>query len=556
MTARLGRPLAIVCFGVVFYANNVNNFFVWNDWPLIVENFLVKDWRHLPEILTSAFWKPLTAEPLQSYRPLVFITFAVDFSLWGLQPIGYHLTNTALHIVNSLLVYRLLGFYLRPTAAWLGALVFVTHPVHVEAVTYISNRAELLAALLALAGIVLFLEAARRGSKTIHILSLPCFFLAFAARESAVFILLWLLAADGVLFGFGSAGGWPARFARYLPVLGVVALWFMLRSVFVGTGVVGVAAEESQWISPVLRTLNAIPLSVSLLVFPVKLQFGHFLTATTDVRNLLAAFLLLAAAGWGLQKARQDKTRGLAFSLSWLFVGLSPVIAAASSGSPLLESGLYLPSMGACAFLGYGLEWVENRGGSRLHIWIGLLIAVIFGASTFHRNRDWKDDLQISLVTWRSAANDPLALQLLANAQFRRGRTDEAEALFQKAIALKPGDPRLHEGLGRLYSFLRKDDSALVHYQRMDAFSPGDPYPDWRLGRFHARRGNFPEAERHFIEARKLFPYSSEIRNELARAYYLQGKMKEAEVELETALKIWPSSPALQFNLEQIRRGR
>ena len=81
--------LVVCCFAALFYLNSFNNFFVWNDWPLIIENFLVHDWSNLPEIFTSAFWKPLIGEPSQIYRPVVLLSFMADYALWHLNPWGY-----------------------------------------------------------------------------------------------------------------------------------------------------------------------------------------------------------------------------------------------------------------------------------------------------------------------------------------------------------------------------------------------------------------------------------------------------------------------------------
>ena len=79
MRERLFHLLLIACFAVLFYVNSFGNFFVWNDWTLIIENVLVRDWTNLPEIFTSAFWKPLIGEPSQVYRPLVSVSFMADF---------------------------------------------------------------------------------------------------------------------------------------------------------------------------------------------------------------------------------------------------------------------------------------------------------------------------------------------------------------------------------------------------------------------------------------------------------------------------------------------
>jgi len=108
MREKLIHILVIVGFGALFYVNSFGNFFVWNDWTLIIQNFLITDWRNLPEIFTSGFWKPLLGEPFQVYRPLVSLSLMADFALWRLDPFGYHLTNTALHVLNSVLAYLLM----------------------------------------------------------------------------------------------------------------------------------------------------------------------------------------------------------------------------------------------------------------------------------------------------------------------------------------------------------------------------------------------------------------------------------------------------------------
>src|SRR3990172_4772892 len=111
MREKLIHILLIACFAALFYINSFGNFFVWNDWTLIIENVLVRDWTNLPEIFTSAFWKPLIGEPSQIYRPLVSVSFMTDFALWRLQPWGYHLTNVSFHVANSILAYFLMRVY-------------------------------------------------------------------------------------------------------------------------------------------------------------------------------------------------------------------------------------------------------------------------------------------------------------------------------------------------------------------------------------------------------------------------------------------------------------
>jgi len=196
MREKLIHILVVAAFGALFYVNSFGNFFVWNDWTLIIENYLVKDWSNLPEIFTSVFWKPLVGEPFRIYRPLVSLSFMADFSLWVLNPWGYHLTNVTLHVANSILTYFLMRVYVFPATALMASVLFAVHPIHTESVTYISGRGDLLMAFFLLSGVIVFLKSERYRSWPLYIASLPLFFLALLAKETAVIVPLLLIAAD------------------------------------------------------------------------------------------------------------------------------------------------------------------------------------------------------------------------------------------------------------------------------------------------------------------------------------------------------------------------
>ncbi|TAK08083.1 hypothetical protein EPO44_03070, partial [bacterium] len=215
MREKLLHIFLIVCFATLFYTNSFANFFVWNDWTLIIENFLIKDWRNLPEIFTSAFWKPLVGEPSQIYRPLLSLSFMADFAVWGLNPWGYHLTNTLFHILNSILIYFLARVYVPAIPALMATLLFAVHPIHTEAVTYISGRGELIMTFFLLSGVLVFLKSEKRTSWLFYLVSLPLFFFALLTKETAVIFPLLLLAADGTAFPSSWQSDPSRRLARH-----------------------------------------------------------------------------------------------------------------------------------------------------------------------------------------------------------------------------------------------------------------------------------------------------------------------------------------------------
>lgn len=554
MRERLVHLLVIVTFGTIFYINSFGNFFVWNDWTLIIENFLIKDWWNLPEIFTSAFWKPLLGEPAQVYRPVFFLSFITDFSLWRLNPWGYHLTNTLLHVLNSVLVYFLMRRYVTPSTALIGSVLFAAHPIHTEAVTYISGRTDLLVSFFLLSGVLLFLQGEKRGSKLLYLSSLPLFFLSLLSKETAVIFPLLLVVAHLTAYPSSLRRNRLRWIALHIGSLATLGLYLILRQYFVGITLSTYALASPDFVPYLLLVLKAIPLYLGLLLFPFNLHFIHrvdLYTSLLDIQ-LVLAILLLMGTGWGLRRALRSDNQAVVFAVLWFFIGLLPLVYLTGLGLPLLEGWIYLPSLGFFLLVALALSKLQFWTRSRIHIWLTLLIAVLLGSLTFKRNWDWKDEMRISLHTIEASADDPLALRLRGDAYVRRGKTPEAEKLFQKGLLYAPDDPRLNESLGWLFGFMGRDSDALTHYHRIIDLTPKEPYPYWLIGRYYRRKGELAEAEKYLAEAVRLFPYSSELRNNLATVYFFQEKFDAAEAALRAAMKILPYSPILQDNLEKV----
>src|SRR5687767_888109 len=134
--ARAWAALAavVVAAAVLLYLNSLGNGFVFDDGDVVVGDAHIRDLGN---------WRALLAD---SYRPLRTITYAVDYAIWGMRPVGFRLTNIALHAANgvlALLIARKLTGRAR-AAALIAALVLVLHPAQVESVAYISGRRDVL----------------------------------------------------------------------------------------------------------------------------------------------------------------------------------------------------------------------------------------------------------------------------------------------------------------------------------------------------------------------------------------------------------------------------
>ena len=126
----------IILLTLVAYIPAMQGGFVWDDDDHLTANQTIRSLKGLGQI-----W--FAPKSTYLYYPLTFSTFWLEYRLWGLRPIGYHLVNVLLHAMSALLLYRLL-LYLNVPGAWLAAAVFALHPVHVESVAWVAERKNVL----------------------------------------------------------------------------------------------------------------------------------------------------------------------------------------------------------------------------------------------------------------------------------------------------------------------------------------------------------------------------------------------------------------------------
>jgi hypothetical protein len=153
------RAMLVIAFAIVLvYANTLVNQFVWDDNVTIVRNNFIKSWSNVPRIFSKSYLSPFVrtgssyspdirvSSGETSYRPIATLSYMLDYSIWKLNPFGYHLTNLALHLINAILIYLLINALTRnKNTALLASLLFALHPVNSEAINNISNRKDLLA---------------------------------------------------------------------------------------------------------------------------------------------------------------------------------------------------------------------------------------------------------------------------------------------------------------------------------------------------------------------------------------------------------------------------
>src|SRR3972149_11470527 len=188
--------LVIVCFSQFIYLNSLSNQFVYDDEFTIVDNYFVKTWNNLPLIFSNDYFR-FSGE--LSYRPAVTLSYFLDYTVWKLNPLGFHLTNTLLHALNSVLLFFLLKrIFNCQTTSFLATLIFSCHPLLTEAVNAISYREDLLATTFFIATFLLYMKTSKeeRSFSPAYFASVGCYLLGVFSKEMAITLPLIIFLYD------------------------------------------------------------------------------------------------------------------------------------------------------------------------------------------------------------------------------------------------------------------------------------------------------------------------------------------------------------------------
>lgn len=550
--------LALVCLvAFAVYGNTLSMGLVWDDVRLVKEDALVRSLLNVPLMFSTDVWYGSLNDvtPAPYYRPLFKASLALDYAFWGENPFGYHLANALLHVAASLCCFLAAAKFLRSNgAAFFAALVFAVHPVHSEAVAWISARNEPLCAIFMLLSFLFYLRF-KDGSRVADlILSLGAFFLSLLAKEMSVTLPALVLLYE---FSFGSG---TFRNRLRLPLLfGLAAVPYLLLRTMI--------LEVTTWGGPPLveriyTSFGLLTRYLQLLVFPADLKVFYDLPMqqsffALDVLVPLAALLLVVAAttlAWRID-------RRIFFSMCWILATLAPVSGIPGVLAPALmaERYLYIPSLGLAFLAGAGLliAWertAKRSGAARWQKGIllsgGLLVAVL-ASSSVHRNHAWESDAVFKARWVHDAPGDAGGHTSLGVVYESQGRYDEAIREYSEALRIRPNNIEARTNLGVVYDKTGRFSEAEREYKAALNIDARFPEIYYNLGLLYLGQNRFGEALQAFATVITLNPRSADAHNNIAMLYQRQGRMDEAREHLVEALRLDPENVLYRRNLSQ-----
>jgi tetratricopeptide (TPR) repeat protein len=533
--------------------------FVWDDAPLIVDNSRIQRPGEYVRILTASFWE--TGDQHDRFRaffrPVVSLSYAADYALWGARPFGFHLTNLLLHFGCCWLVYRIgLREPIPRRAALAAAALFAVHPVHVESVAWISGRTDLLCAIFLLAAF-LACRSSERGSGPVRGLLPPLLFgAALFAKEMAATLPL-LVFADRWLAADEDGGRLRRAGSATWPLLVVLVLYLLARRL-----VLGPAPDPLFELGPLSWALSAVFVLaryVTLLLLPVGLD-AHYphapLESAADPFFLVSA-ALLAVVGWGAWWLWRRDPRS-AFWLGWILVSLLPVLALGRFGDVLLaDRFLYIPSIGLALLAGRAVaRWAGTEAPAprrRALAATALLILGVLAVQSASRCRVWKDDLTLFRDMLRTSPASALVRNNLGLALYARGEYAQAIEEFRVAVALAGDYALARNNLASALERTGRPREALAEYLAALEIAPALMEAGVNAGNLLVRLGRPAEGFGLLEAALRDNPRSVAALNSMAGALEFAGRDDEALDYVERIASIDPSHAESRYLLGKIR---
>lgn len=556
--------ILIICIiGFLIYSNTFNAPFVFDDDGNIVYNPAIRSLQSVYDTSTVREPIPHAVQHLLKTRVIGYLTFAANYKFHALNVIGYHIINLIIHISTALLVYMFvlytfrtpffincnrtkddIGIKYSTLIPFFSALIFISHPIQTQAVTYIVQRFTSLATMLIMLSLVCYARFRLYPPLTVvrtvlYTTSITSAVIAMLTKEISftlpiIVVLYELLFFNDIL---------KKRILYIIPFLLTMLIipynLLTASDAAIDSGTlkksISAMAEPTLTIPDYLFTqFRVLVTYIRLLLFPLNQNLDYdypiyhsFFTHPIFLSFMvLFIFMILATAllyySKEIKSEESSRFRLISFGIFWFFIALLPESSILPLADVIFEHRVYFPSIGLI-IAGITLVFsIEKRlrkkalTGRKVIIPVLVVTAFTLSVATYVRNGVWQDGVRLYEDTVRKSPLKTRPHSSLGTFYKRQGRTADAERELLLAIQLDPN----------LYT------------------------PHYSLGLLYGEQGRIEEAIRELSIAVRLGTNSSPAHNNLGVAYVLQNRFKEAVREFQLAVNLDPNSSEAAKNYE------
>jgi tetratricopeptide (TPR) repeat protein len=557
--------LLFLIIGLAVYANSFNNQLFWDDDDMIVNNVYTKDLSNLPKYFSENLISGV-GQVSNYWRPLLLTSFALDFQFWGLNPIGYHLSNTFFHILSAFLGFVLLYSLTskRLLLSFLPALFFLIHPLQTEAITYVAGRADPLSTVFSLGSLILYTYF-RETKKYTHLyLSLFLFSLGLLVKEQVIFLPALVLLIEAIYYL--SRKNIKESLIKLIPYFSLSLAYFILRitvlnfNELLSGSTYNSLYDSSLWVR--VYTFCLVVWEYFRLVFlPFNLHMAPEVENITNffswpVIGLITFLLILSYIGYKIYY----KNKYFAFGLLWFFIILAPRTNIISINRPMYEHWLYLPILGfylaLFSLIFFIVNSIKKEKIKKYTLYIVITIictyALYLSYLTIERNKVWQDPVTFYQYNLKYTSNSFIQHNNLGMALAEEGEYKKAAEHYQRALAINDDYPQVYSNYANSVLVLNRLDEAKRNYLKAIEKSPRFSIPYQKLLLIYTKQDKQDKIEELFNRFKDNFSYRNYLDFKLS--YYLQTqKYSQALSTLYELNNIEPGNKTWQRLLLQVQ---
>jgi tetratricopeptide (TPR) repeat protein len=594
--------LLIIVLGILVYSNTFYVPFQLDDTGIIVKNPVIKDFSYFIDTSRVDDFAPYLyrCKDIQSFlkaRYVGMLSFWANYRLGGLDVIGYHIINTAVHIINALLVYFIVTLTFRTPVladsnfkerskyiALISALFFVCHPIQTQAVTYIVQRFTSLATMFYMLSLALYIRwrlqevknqklEIRGNEKNIicnfNSLSIISYFfplvtavLAMKTKEISITLPL-MIALYEVLFFKSDIKNKIIYLTPFFITMLIIPLAYIKLNVDIGetSNILSQATRNKSALGRLdylLTQFGVIATYIRLLFMPVGQSiyyddmFRYSFLEPPVFLSFLFLFFIFCFGLYMLHRSRRGEPvqRIVSFGVFWFFIALSVESSVLPIMDVIFEHRVYLPSAGAFMAIVTGSFLLADRFGRarKAVVCVTVVVVLAFSAATYARNTVWQSQVSLWEDTVRKAPDNSFGHFYLGKAYREAGYLEKAIEAYKDCIELQPNAYWAHIDLAQIYLINGMADKSLKHYNTVIELIPdneivNDIIPDYRLiynniAAAYWAKGMAEEAIEYFKKSLKLDPELKDTHINIGDVYMETGYADKAFEHFKTAVRL------------------
>lgn len=489
----MGLIIASATF--IVYIPTLNGEFLWYDDDIMIFNN--------PLIMKFNFYTVKNCfgfDNIIHYHPLVYISYSIEYSLFGAEPFIFRLDNVLLHCVNSLLVFLFIkGICSSLRIAFITALIFAVHPLHTESVAWATERKDVLYSFFYLFSLIMYVKFSKSGKTEFYYSSVLLFICSCFSKAMAVTLPAAILLIDYILPKS------KLTLKNKIPYI-FISIIFVIINLKVAHYKTDM--PDFSFYERVALVFYSVLFYPYKMLLPIKLSAIYPYPESLEVIHLVSVMM---APGLVYAFIKLKTPAYVKFGISFYLITVFPVLPLIPFGiSVTAERFVYLPMLGliyAVVKFIYSFSYermTNNNLFSRIAFLIIGVVIITLSYIAFQRAAIWKNTETLMNNVLENDSRNYFACLILGNYYFDKNLYEKAAACYQRSVVLKPGYADAYFNLGNAYFKCGKYNDALKAFYRVTEIKPGDMASYNNIALIYETIGEYSKAMEYYKKAAEL----------------------------------------------------